>query len=33
MDAISEFIDGLVEAIIGTREQTQDDYALVGPGK
>lgn len=30
MDAI---IEALVAVIVGAREQTQADYALVGPGK
>lgn len=33
MDPIAEFIDGIIKAIVDTREETQDDYALAGPKK
>jgi hypothetical protein len=28
MDALAEFIEGIVRIVIGTRDETQDDYAL-----
>lgn len=28
MDALAEFIEGVVRIVIGTRDETQDDYAL-----
>jgi hypothetical protein len=32
-DPFGEFIQGLVDAVLGVREYTQADYELVGPGK
>lgn len=28
MDALTEFIEGVVRIVVGTRDETQDDYAL-----
>ncbi len=28
MDVLAEFIEGVVRIVVGTRDETQDDYAL-----
>lgn len=28
MDALAEFIEGVVRIVVGTKGETQDDYAL-----
>lgn len=28
MDALTEFIEGVVRIVVGTRDETQDDFAL-----
>jgi hypothetical protein len=33
MDAYERVIDALIAVLVGTRDQTQADYALAGPKK
>lgn len=33
MDVIGEIVDAFLTAVLGTREETQMDYALCGPSK
>jgi hypothetical protein len=33
MDVFEQVLEAIISTVRGTREQTQDDYALCGPGK